>query len=328
MSRPATLPVMPPLAAAATPAPWRTDLWRVLAATLASYALASAFELHERLAGWLAGYERWQADELPLSFTVLASGLAWYAWRRRRDALAELQLRTQAQAHADGLLAHNRELARQLIMLQENERVALARELHDELGQSCSALRVETAYLQRCAPEDRAGMLAAAARADAAAQALYSGVRGLLRRLRPASLDTLGLVPALQELVQAWSRRSGVGCIFTHEGPLHTLGADVDITVYRVAQEALNNVLQHAGADAVRMVLAHSEIDGLHLSVHDNGRGMDVAAATRGLGLLGASERAAAQGGTLTLHSAPGAGVLLRLCLPVPVQPAPPRGAA
>jgi two-component system sensor histidine kinase UhpB len=268
----------------------------------------------------VARYEHWQADELPLSFTVLSSGLAWYAWRRRRDALAELQLRVQAQAHADTLLAHNRELARQLIALQESERRALARELHDELGQGCSALRVETAFLRRCTADDRAGLLAAAARADAAALALYGGVRELLRRLRPANLDTLGLVAALQDLASGWARRSGVRCIYTHEGELQALDDAVNITVYRVAQEALNNVLQHAGADTVRLVLVCGAVDGLYLSVHDNGRGMDLGATTRGLGLLGATERAAMLGGELSLRNEGGLKLSLRIPLPAAAE--------
>lgn len=316
MPRLATLPAPAVTRRAAAPSPWRSDLWWVLAATIGCYVLASALDLHETFFHWVARYEHWQADELPLSFTVLSSGLAWYAWRRRRDALAELQLRVQAQAQADTLLAHNRELARQLIALQESERRALARELHDELGQGCSALRVETAFLRRCAAEDRAGQLAAAARADAAASALYGSVRDLLRRLRPASLDTLGLVAALQDLAGAWAQRSGVRCIFTHEGELQALDDAVNITVYRVAQEALNNVLRHAAADTVRLVLARTASDGLYLSVHDNGRGMDLAAATRGLGLLGATERAAMLGGELALRNEAGLKLSLRIPLP------------
>ena len=316
MPHSAALPAPAVSSGAPAPSPWRSDLWWVLAATVGTYALASALDLHESFFHWVARYEHWQADELPLSVTVLSCGLAWYAWRRRRDALAELQLRVQAQTHAHSLLAHNRELARQLIALQENERRALARELHDELGQGCSALRVETAFLRQCAAEDRAGLLAAAARADAAASALYGGVRELLRRLRPANLDTLGLVAALQDLASAWAQRSGVRCIFTHEGELQTLDDAVNITVYRVAQEALNNVLQHAGADTVRLVLARTGTDGLNLSVHDNGRGMDLGATTRGLGLLGATERAAMLGGELALRNEGGLKLSLRIPLP------------
>lgn len=309
-------PATPPAAGAPHLSRWRADIAWVLVATLACWLLASAVELRELSARWLAPYERWQADELPLAFTVLASGLAWCAMRRRRETLVELRLRQAAQDQATALLAHNRELARQLITLQENERLSLARELHDELGQSCSAIRVETAYIRHCAAGDHAAVLAAAARADAAAQGLYEGVRGLLRRLRPANLDTLGLVAAVEELCAAWSERSGVTCRCHAEGLDTPLPDAVSIALYRVAQEALTNVLQHARATTVQVQLARTADGGVRLAVQDNGRGIDPAAATRGLGLLGAGERAAALGGELSVRGAPGQGTRLVLHIP------------
>jgi two-component system sensor histidine kinase UhpB len=301
---------------------WRSDLWWVVAATVGCYFVASAFELQESLSHRLARFESWQADELPLSVTVLACGLAWYALRRRREAEAQLALREQAEARVADLLVHNRELAQRLISVQESERLALARELHDELGQSCTAIRVETAYLRHCAADDRVGMLAAAARADATAQDLYRLVRDMLCRLRPANLDTLGLGAALQELCESWAARTGVDCSFQVEGSTLALGDDLDITIYRVAQEALTNVARHARAGRVRVTLARPTPARVTLSVHDDGLGMDLGAATRGLGLLGAVERAAAVGGELQVRSAPGAGVQIELSIPLP--PAPP----
>ena len=318
----AALPA-PPLALAQRPrARWRSDLFGVAVATLLCWALAAALELRERSDHWLDRFERFQLDELPFAFIVLAAGLAWYALRRRRETLAELHWREQAGLHTQALLAHNRELARQLITVQENERLALARELHDELGQSCSAIRVETAYIRRSSDGDRAGVLAAAARADAAAQGLYEGVRGLLRRLRPADLDTLGLVAALQGLCSAFGERIGLACILTTEGleDATPLPDAVNIALYRVAQEGLSNVLRHAAASHVRVVLARLDAGEVQLRVSDDGRGFDVHAATRGLGLLGAGERAAALGGSLRVSGGPGVGTTLRLRLPLPAR--------
>ncbi len=300
---------------------WRTDLCWVAAATLGCYLVAGALDLQESLNHRLARHETWQADELPLSGLVLACGLAWFASRRRRELQVQLGLREQAEARIADLLAHKRELAQQLIALQESERRALARELHDEFGQSCTAIRVETALLRHCAADDRAGMLAAAGRADAAAQALQQLVNHMLRRLRPANLDTLGLAAALQELCESWRERSGVDCSFRHEGNAEALGDTVDITVYRVAQEALTNVVRHARARRVRVTLAlASGVSGAEvtLRVQDDGQGMDPGVATRGLGLLGAGERAAAVGGELQVHSAPGHGMTLVLRIPLP----------
>jgi signal transduction histidine kinase len=306
----------------AHPSHWRSDLWLVAAATVLCYFAASALELQETLTQRLARLERWQVDELPLTLTVLACGLAWYAVRRRREVQAQLVLRAQAESRVADLLEHNRELARQLISLQESERLALARELHDEFGQSCAAIRVETACLRHCAIDDRPGMLAAADRTDAAAQGLYQLVRDMLRRLRPANLDTLGLAAALQELCEGWEERTGTPCLLRVTGDAAALGDAIDITVYRVVQEALTNVTRHARASCVRVELSRASPHELGLRVRDDGQGMDTGVATHGLGLIGAVERAAAVGGTLTVESAPGAGLTITMSIPLPAAPA------
>jgi signal transduction histidine kinase len=308
---------------------WRTDLCWVAAATLGCYLIAAALDLQESLTHRLARFETWNADEVPLSLLALACGLIWFATRRRRELQAQLDLREMAEARIADLLAHKRELAQQLISLQESERRALARELHDELGQNCTAIRVETALLRHCAADDRAGMLAAAGRADAAAQELQQLVNQMLRRLRPANLDTLGLGAALQELCESWSERSGVNCSFRSEGSTEALDDTVDITIYRVTQEALTNVVRHARARSVDVALLRVSGTEVVLRVQDDGQGMDPGLATRGLGLLGAGERAAAVGGALQVHSAPGRGLTLELRIPLPlavplVVPPPP----
>jgi two-component system sensor histidine kinase UhpB len=311
---------------------WRRDLALAVGVALASFAFAAGLDLHERFAGWALRYESWDADELAFGLAVLAGGLAWVAWRRREEVIAELRLRVQAERDVGELLAHNRELAQGLIALQENERRALARELHDAFGQACAAVRVETAWLRRAllaeapgsvrpdgmhAVAQREGMQAAAERADAAARELHGLVRDMLRRLRPADLDALGLVGALQALCEAWAQRSGIACSFVHDGDDAVLDDAINVTVYRVVQEALTNVLRHARASAVSVRLAVLPGRALELVVHDDGRGMDVGAAGRGLGLLGATERAAAAGGTLEVTSLLGEGVRLALTIPL-----------
>lgn len=305
---------------------WHRDLAWVALAALATYVLSVAFELHERYVAWVVRYESWEVDELPLTLAVLACGLAWVALRRRRDAEAELRRREQAEAHVAALLAHNRALAQALIALQENERRALARELHDEFGQRCSAIRAEAAWLRRCVEggvagcADRAGLLAAAERTDTAAGDLAVLVRDLLRRLRPADLDALGLVAALQALCEGWEERSGIACVF-HPEAIDGVDDDaVGVTIYRIVQEALTNVLRHARASRVRVHLSGRDPAVLRLTIQDDGRGMDVGAPSRGLGLLGATERAAALGGTLQVRSALGQGVRIDLSIPVAAQ--------
>lgn len=291
------------------------DLLLVAFSAAVVFLLAAWLELYETFSRWISPFERYQADEVPFALLILGAGLSWYAFRRWREARAELAMRVAAEARVGELLSHNRELAQQLIALQESERRALARELHDELGQSCNAIRVEAAYIQRCRADDHAGMVAAATRVATVAESLYEMVRGMLRRLRPANLDELGLVAALQELCEAWEERSGIACVFHPDGALDDLGDAADITLYRVAQEALSNVMRHARAANVRIALAAMADDRVQLTIQDDGIGMDVDAAHRGLGLLGAAERVAALGGQFDVDSRPGAGTRLTVQL-------------
>jgi two-component system sensor histidine kinase UhpB len=278
----------------------RSDLRWVAVATMLTWLLSAAFELHEKLSRLTLRFETWQADELPLALTALAAGLAWYGWRRRNE---------QAR-----LLAQNRELAQQLIAIQERERLVLARELHDEMAQHCTAIRVEASYLLRAKEAD--AMRAAAQRASDSAQHLLDSLRAILRRLRPADLDELGLVAALQSLAASCEARGALQCRVEVDGAVGGLGADVDMAVYRVVQEALGNVLRHAAARSARVRLERRD-DTLAVEVDDDGCGFDPDAHTRGLGLLGAAERAAALGGRLAASSRPGAGTALRMSLPL-----------
>jgi hypothetical protein len=161
----------------------------VLVAALLGWCLAAAFDLQERIAGLSQSLrlELWQVDELPLVLTVLGGGLAWYAWRRWQETVA--------------LLAHNRELALQLIEVQERERLVLARELHDELAQHCTAIRVEAAYLRHA--DDATALKASAASISESSRQLLDSLRGILRRLRPVELDELGLEAAVRALASA-----------------------------------------------------------------------------------------------------------------------------
>lgn len=311
----------PPLATQADPGRpagadgMRLDTWIVAAATVATFAIACAFELHERVFEWSRRFEVLQLDELPLALTTLVLGLAWVTVRRHREALAALAAQVRAEHDALRLLEHNRDLAQRLIQLQESERAALARELHDELAQRCTAIRFEAECLQHM--DDLRAVREAATRTAVSAQALHDDVRQLLRRLRPAELDELGLVAALQALGEAWEERCGIACIVHHDRHAlrHTEGEA--ITVYRVVQEALANVVRHACASRVRILLARGGPGGaLRATVEDDGCGFDTGRATRGLGLIGASERAALHGGGFEVDSAPGRGTRVTLVLP------------
>jgi signal transduction histidine kinase len=305
----------------------RRDKWVIAALTLATWLIASYFELHELQVEHVAKLERWQVDEMPLALMVLTAGLAWYSWRRRRESEAQLVLRRQAESRAEALLARNRELAQQLISVQEGERVALARELHDEFGQMCTAIRAETAFMRHCVRGDWDAALLCASRVDMAAQSLYQLVRNMLCRLRPADLDSLGLGAALGMLCSSWSERSGIACDVDCPG-LESLPEATGIAVYRIVQEGLTNIARHSGAThvAVRIDMGSPSRPELRVNIRDNGCGMDTRATRRGLGQMGMVERAAALGGELEITSLPGQGVLLQLVFPLPPEMADERG--
>lgn len=203
-----------------------------------------------------------------------------------------------------------RRLGRRLIELQEEERRALARELHDEFGQTLTAIGVAAAYVERHAGVADAATLVACAR-DVREQAarMSRHVSGLLRELRPHGLEGLGMLEAVRDLLEAWSgRHGGVELVAELADEQPQLGSSVGLVVYRLIQESLTNVHKHSGAQRVELRLKH-EHGLMRLTVADDGRGCrsDVCERSSG-GLLGMRERASMVGGKLSFESAPGRG--------------------
>ncbi|MCB1745577.1 MAG: hypothetical protein H6977_07945 [Gammaproteobacteria bacterium] len=203
-------------------------------------------------------------------------------------------------------------LSRRLLEVQDAERSALARDLHDEFGQHLSAIGAQAAAL-RLAP-------AGGARDDDLARIEHSAahlrelVRGLLVRLHPWSGERFDLAEALAGLAGergAGGPRVSVSCA----AACTTLPVDVAAAAYRIVQEALTNARRHAGASAVDVVVACDD-DGLTIEVGDDGRGAAAAALEQGFGIAGMRERAAAFGGDVAIAAAPGAGVVVRVRLP------------
>jgi signal transduction histidine kinase len=210
-----------------------------------------------------------------------------------------------------------RKVTRKLVEAQEAERRRVARELHDEAGQLLSSLMLGLRLLEHEAASPDA-VIGHARELKRLAETAQEGLHRLASDLRPAALDHVGLVPALGQLA---AKFSGMG------GPvvrLETLGfdgmrlsPDVDIVLYRIAQEALSNVLRHSGAREVSVVLER-RAKGIILVVEDDGRGFDLEAAKRSdrLGLPGIRERAEMLGGTLLVESSPESGTTLVVEIP------------
>ncbi|HEX4609806.1 MAG TPA: chemotaxis protein CheB [Urbifossiella sp.] len=243
-----------------------------------------------------------------------------------RDARDRLEVRVaertadlgRAMDALEAEMARRRELALRLGTVQEDERRRVARDLHDTIGQLMTGLSLAFKSIESGGdlPPPVAAKVAEARRVMSD---LGREVHRLAVRLRPTSLDDIGLGPALGQLVSEWSSRAGVPADFhaAGVGP-GRLPAAVETAVYRVVQEALTNVAKHAGATTVGVVLTRPD-GAVSVVVEDNGAGFDPAATPNGrLGLLGMRERVELVGGEIDIESASGAGTTVAVRIPIP----------
>jgi two-component system CheB/CheR fusion protein len=222
------------------------------------------------------------------------------------------------------LEAERKELLREIVTLQEEERRRIARELHDQLGQSVSALGIGLAVLASTAvkPQQRQETLA---RLQEIAMQIDKDMNRLAHDLRPTALDDLGLVAAVQYHVERWAEHSQIHAEFQVSGlAAMRLSSEIESVIYRVVQEGLTNVLKHAQAQRVGVILEQHS-NQVNVIVEDDGCGFDLDAlqqaptAQRRLGLLGMQERVALVGGTFTIDATPGIGTTL--FARIPIQP-------
>lgn len=214
----------------------------------------------------------------------------------------------------DRLELERRESTRRVLGAHEAERLRVAQELHDEVGQTLTALLLQLSRLQGRLPHDLGLELN---EAQDVARASLEDVRRIATDLRPEALEELGLPSALATLCDGFGRRAGLRVERKIELQLAPLSDEQQLVIYRVAQEALTNVARHAGTDAVDLAL-ESNNDRILLTVRDHGRGFAAAHAADGRGIRGMRERAALVGATLEIEApAVGTGTLLRLYLPL-----------
>jgi two-component system, NarL family, sensor histidine kinase UhpB len=214
---------------------------------------------------------------------------------------------------ADRLEAERREAARRDLATREDERRSVARELHDEVGQTLTALLALLDGAERAAPGELRPALADGR--ETARSALHQ-VRGMVGRLRPDTLEELGLVSALRSLSRRIARQTGLQVVPDLDPHLPPLDEDAELVVYRIAQEALTNAVRHAQAGTVRLSLGIGD-GGLQLCVRDDGRGMPNGSGRPTGGLRGMRERALLVGGTLSVAPTAGGGTEVRLRIPI-----------
>jgi two-component system sensor histidine kinase UhpB len=197
---------------------------------------------------------------------------------------------------------------------QEAERKRVAQELHDEVGQALTAVMLQLSRVAKRAPAELEDELRDA---QETTRASLDDVRRIARQLRPEALDDLGLVPALGALASAFADRTGLRVQRHLDDELPPLAADVELALFRVAQESLTNAARHSDSSRVDLWLELEE-DSVLLRVRDYGRGLD--GARHGSGIRGMRERALLIGGDLTIEKAIGGGVEVRLKAPAEMR--------
>jgi signal transduction histidine kinase len=248
--------------------------------------------------------------------TDLERGLLRLAAEQAASVIEHARLFEQVHAGRERAQA----LSQQLMEAQEAERRRLAHELHDEVGQALTAVKMNLLAVERTLSDQpaRARLDDSVAIVDQALQQ----VRSLSLDLRPTALDDLGLVAALRWYLDTLAQRSGLGTEFSADFSDLRVSNQLETACFRVAQEALTNVARHAGAKNVRIELCAHPPE-FHLTIRDDGVGFDVPAARRraarggSLGLLGMQERVFAMGGRIDIVSAPAKGTVVRIMFPM-----------
>jgi PAS domain S-box-containing protein len=291
------------------------DRDRVLKAWHESVANGTPYEQEERHRAADGTYRWFLSLGVPLRD---AEGriVRWYG--TNTDIEDRMQAEKQLEHYAHLLQV----LSRRLFHIQEEERRHLARELHDEIGQTLTAAKIN---LKIIAPDVPAKIKNRLNDSMQLLDRLLRQVRELSLDLRPPLLDELGLVPTLRWLVDQQAKRAGLRVTFTSNVNGLELDPDVQTNCFRVAQEAITNIVRHSGAKSVAVNLRH-EGERLWLSVRDDGAGFDPAvlqqrpAQHSTLGLVSMKERALLVRGGFEIHSAPGQGTEIRAWFPVALE--------
>jgi signal transduction histidine kinase len=213
-----------------------------------------------------------------------------------------------------------RALSTHLESIREEERTRIAREIHDELGQALTGLKMDVSWLRDRLQRGDLDTDILSQKTEAMSQLIdttVQSVRRIATELRPGILDDLGIVAAVEWLAQDFESRTGIRCNFAADCEEINLDRDRATALFRISQETLTNVARHSSASAVNISLKQ-ENSSLILQISDNGRGItrDEAAGARSLGLLGMRERATSLGGRVDIEGAPGKGTLVTAHIP------------
>ncbi|RPJ60942.1 MAG: sensor histidine kinase [Acidobacteria bacterium] len=265
----------------------------------------------ERISARHEEFERYETKVLVLGFGMglLVSAVS---------SVLILRTHRQVKAHQRQTERAERELrklSQRLVHAQEEERRRISRELHDQVGQMLTGLRMELRNLERCRDAPKEEFDACAEDTKRVIDETLQCVRDLAMGLRPSMLDDLGLAPALEWQVRDFTRRSGIPVSLKMDEETLDLSDEQNTCVYRVVQEALTNCARHASASKVAVhVIRNARL--LDVVIGDDGKGFERSNG-RGLGLLGMEERARELGGSMSIMSQPGRGTIVSLQIPL-----------
>jgi PAS domain S-box-containing protein len=238
--------------------------------------------------------------------------------RVNQELRTEIAERERAEEQLRTSLDQLRALAARLQSVREEERTSIAREIHDELGQGCTAIKMDLALIGRRLTKRQTKLRAKVDSAMQLADDMIGTLRKIASQLRPRTLDDLGLSAALEAQAQEFESRTGILCTVTLPQEPLVLDADISTAVFRIFQESLTNVARHAHATRVEARLERQN-NRITFQVSDNGEGFDPekAKANKSLGLVGMQERAFLLNGDLKIAGAPGDGTTMTLTIPL-----------
>jgi two-component system sensor kinase len=258
---------------------------------------------------------RTDGDEFPIDASI--SQIDHEGGKLFTVILRDITARKEAQAALERSYRELRELSAAMHEVREAERTRIARELHDELAQWLTALKMDVAWLSSRLPEEPRQLIDRTEKMKGLVDTTVGAVRRIAAALRPVMLDDLGLLAATENLLHDFSQRTGT--VVSHElgAWADDLGEPLSTSLYRILQEAVTNVARHAAATELRVTLSRENGD-LVLRVRDNGRGFDTEAAANGksFGVLGMRERAHTLGGRARFERLATGGTLVEIVIP------------
>ncbi len=257
-------------------------------------------------------------EQAGLEILSHATGILYDNYRRREREIALENQQRNVEKELRRSQEQLRNLSSRLHSMVEEERTRISREIHDELGQLLTILKMELSWLKKRLPKKEALLRDRTKSMAKLVDTTVQTLRKISTELRPGVLDDLGLTAAIEWQVQEFQSRTGMRSHFTVRPEEILLDPDRSTAVFRIFQETLTNIVRHANANEVTILLEKTE-EGLILEVKDNGRGITQSQITnsKSLGLLGIRERALLWGGTVQINGAPGKGTTITVQIPL-----------